>query len=112
MIPILESFIEEHPDFSLRNARGIIRLTGYAGAFGYRINDETSATLESDRETVKAIAEKLREDGWCFGSNTYSYSSMAAMTYDDDYGRYGQLAKGDRGTMWEIADVLFYPLRR
>lgn len=107
-IPILESFIEEHPDFSLRNARGIIGLTGYAGAFGYRINDETSATLESDRETVKAIAEKLREDGWCFGSNTYSYSSMAAMTYDEITADTDSWLK-EIGDYIGGADVLFYP---
>ena len=67
-----------------------------------------SATLESDRETVKAIAEKLREDGWCFGSNTYSYSSMAAMTYDEITADTDSWLK-EIGDYIGGADVLFYP---
>ncbi|MDY3917694.1 MAG: hypothetical protein SOZ59_01680 [Candidatus Limivivens sp.] len=108
LIPILESFIEEHPDFCLRNARGIIGLTGYQGAFGYRINNLESETLEEDRETVKAIADRLRETGWTFASNTYAGGSLADLSYDamtEDTDRWLE----EIGTYIGEADVLFYP---
>ena len=36
LIPILEEFIQEHPDFSYKGARAVIALTGYNGILGYR----------------------------------------------------------------------------
>ncbi len=40
VVPLLDQFIEEHPDASYRGAKGIIALTGYNGVLGYR-TDET-----------------------------------------------------------------------
>lgn len=31
MVPLIDRFVEEHPDFSYRGAKGIIALTGYNG---------------------------------------------------------------------------------
>ena len=39
VLTILEDFIEAHPDFSYRGARGTIAVTGYNGIFGYRTSD-------------------------------------------------------------------------
>ena len=39
VVPRMDSFIREHPDFSYHNARGTVALTGYNGVFGYRTND-------------------------------------------------------------------------
>ncbi len=36
MIPLIDTFVEEHPDFSYHGAKGIIALTGYNGVLGYR----------------------------------------------------------------------------
>ncbi|MBR3483902.1 MAG: hypothetical protein IKH42_04470, partial [Lachnospiraceae bacterium] len=35
VLPIIDRFIKEHPDFSYRGAKGILALTGYEGALGY-----------------------------------------------------------------------------
>ena len=35
-IPILDKFVEEHPDFSPFGAKGCLSLTGYQGILGYR----------------------------------------------------------------------------
>ena len=35
-VPILDSFVESHPDFSLNGAKGTICLTGFDGILGYR----------------------------------------------------------------------------
>ena len=36
MVPLIDRFVEEHPDFSYRGAKGIVALTGYNGILGYR----------------------------------------------------------------------------
>ena len=35
-IPLLDEFLEEHPDFSYKGAKGTVALTGYNGILGYR----------------------------------------------------------------------------
>lgn len=42
LIPLLEDFIQEHPDFSYKGARAIIAFTGYNGVMGYRTEDRKS----------------------------------------------------------------------
>ena len=39
VVPCVEAFIQEHPDFSNNGARGILGLTGYNGILGYRTDD-------------------------------------------------------------------------
>ncbi len=36
LVPILNRFIEEHPGFSYRGAKGVLAFTGYNGILGYR----------------------------------------------------------------------------
>ena len=36
VVPLIDRFVEEHPDFSYRGAKGIVALTGYNGILGYR----------------------------------------------------------------------------
>ncbi len=82
VVPVLEQFIEEHPDFSYRGARGIISLSGVSGVFGYQIEEGTSPNYESNLETAKQIADRLKEDGWTFAATGYSYSKLRDMSYD------------------------------
>ena len=48
VVPLLSTFIDEHPDFSYHNAHCIIALTGYNGVLGYR-TDEVYATRDPER---------------------------------------------------------------
>lgn len=96
LIPILEDFIELHPDFSYRGARGIIALTGYNGVFGYRTSEYnygTTATehsgyvknnpnIEQDRETAKQVAEALKNMGWIFATHGWGHRPMGEAEYD------------------------------
>lgn len=76
VIPIVDEFVEEHPDFSLRGAKGIVSLTGYEGVFGYGI--ETGAS------TITAIADRLKETGWQIACHSFSNNSMESeMDYDE-----------------------------
>ena len=36
LVPLLDEFIEEHPDFSYKGAKAVIAFTGYNGILGYR----------------------------------------------------------------------------
>lgn len=76
VVPILNEFIEEHPDFSYKGAKGILAITGYEGALGYRTDDPTSPTYEQDKETVKKVAQALRDDGWELASHTWGHRNM------------------------------------
>lgn len=82
VMPILDSFVKEHPDFSLRGVKGIIAATGYEGTLGYRINDMESPTLEEDRAMVRTIADRLKETGWTFASHGYGHKHTASISYD------------------------------
>ncbi|MCD7819225.1 MAG: polysaccharide deacetylase family protein [Lachnospiraceae bacterium] len=108
VVPVLEQFIEEHPDFSYRGARGIIGLSGKDGVFGYEVEEDSDEDWESNAETVKQIAEKLIEDGWTFAAEGYSYSYMSDMTYDEleeDITQWESVV----GSLIGDCDTLIYP---
>ena len=96
LIPILDSFIEEHPDFSYNGARAIIALTGYNGVFGYR-TDETydksssyfktsnkktpNENLEDDREMARRIAKVLHDTGYEFASHSWGHRNFTTSSF-------------------------------
>lgn len=82
MVPVLDTFIKEHPDFSYKGARGLIALTGYEGSLGYRTNDSASPTYEQDKEAVKKVAQVMKEKGWEFASHSYGHRDMGKATYN------------------------------
>jgi peptidoglycan/xylan/chitin deacetylase (PgdA/CDA1 family) len=101
VIPIVDSFIEAHPDASYHGARGTIALTGYEGVFGYRtdtayetgenLSEEQSAWLsantgfnwDSEVRNAKKVAEALKEDGWEFANHTWGHINVSDATVDD-----------------------------
>ncbi len=108
VVPALEQFIAEHPDFSFMGARGVIGLSGAGGAFGYQIEEGSSPDYEANRETVRQIADRLREDGWTFASQGYSYQYMGDMSYDtlrDDITKWQDTV----GSLIGACDTLMYP---
>ncbi|MDF2944615.1 MAG: hypothetical protein K0S01_3473 [Herbinix sp.] len=76
VVPLLDAFIEEHPDFSYKGARGLLAITGYNGTLGYRTNDPASPTYEQDKEAVKKVVEVLKADGWEFGSHSWGHKNV------------------------------------
>jgi len=76
LVPILESFITTHPDFSYRGARAILAVSGYDGLFGYRTTkaaEEFYGTVyhQEQIEQVSAVIEKLRDTGYDIACYTY-----------------------------------------
>ena len=92
MVPILESFIETHPDFSYKGARAVVAVTGYDGILGYRTS---AAAREFFGEDVwsnevaqaEAVIAELKRLGYELGCYTYaneSYSTYSAGQVSDD----------------------------
>ena len=64
IIPALDKFVREHPDFSFNGVKACLSLTGYEGIFGYRTNcfstgmtEEQEAVRLAEIEAVKPIVE-------------------------------------------------------
>lgn len=88
-VTILDKFVEEHPDFSWKGAKGLLCLTGYEGILGYRTNTSKgndSADFEANRqkeiEAVKPIVQKLKDTGWYFGSHTFGHITLGSSAYN------------------------------
>ena len=76
LVPLLEDFISEHPDFSYRGARAVLAFTGYQGVLGYRTDPEykdTNPTYEEDLEAVRQVAQCLRDNGWELASHSWGH---------------------------------------
>ena len=78
-VNILDTFVEEHPDFSLNGAKGAIALTGFDGILGYRVNRD-SPNRESEIEDCTTVVAKLKENGWAFVSHTYSHARFSTVS--------------------------------
>ena len=84
LIPILEDFIQEHPDFSYKGARAVIAFTGYNGILGYRTaaSYSDSPTYEQDRAAAAAVAQNLRDNGWELASHSWGHRNMGTISYE------------------------------
>lgn len=114
-IPILDKFVEEHPDFSPFGAKGCLSLTGYEGILGYRTQTDTKewddakeAKRQKEREAVQPIIEELRRTGWTFGSHTWGHirlgdGNMTRIQADT------QRWLDEVGSLVGETNVLFYP---
>ena len=76
LIPILEDFIDMYPDFSYKNARATIALTGYNGLFGYRTEPSArdrigEAAYEEAISSASSVADWLRSNGYQLAFYTY-----------------------------------------
>ena len=71
---ILENFVNNHPDFSYNNAKGIILSSGYNGILGYNTNHK-NASHKNEQKKVAQVIKKLEQLGWEFGYNDYHYQN-------------------------------------
>lgn len=83
LVPILEAFVQEHPDFSYRGARAILALTGYEGVFGYHTHPEWEDILGSDAymqeiRDAQALTKCLKEHGWEIASHSFAHFSYGS----------------------------------
>jgi hypothetical protein len=77
MVPILEKFVAQHPDFSYRGAKAVLALTGYNGLLGYRTHPRAAIYFGEDARN-KDIADLTAEDLafiGCFATTAASLST-------------------------------------
>lgn len=84
LVPILEEYIQTHPDFSYKGARAVIAFTGYQGILGYRTaaSYSDSPTYEQDRQTAAAVAQCLRDNGWELASHSWGHRDLGTIDWD------------------------------
>ena len=80
IIPILDQFVREHPDFSLDGLKGVIALTGYEGVLGYRTNERESPSYAEERQQALAVIKGLKETGWSFASHGYGHLNARSIS--------------------------------
>ena len=113
LVPVLEKFIQEHPDFSYHGARAILGMTGYEGVFGYRTKPSYEAAMgteayQKEVEEAKKVAQCLREKGWILASHSYghpAYGNLAADRVEADSDKWEDTVQPIIGD----CDVILYP---
>ena len=101
MVPLIDTFVKEHPDFSYHGRKGILAMTGYDGVLGYRtdIAYKTGKKLQDDQKkflkdhpdfnykqevkSAKKVAKAMKAEGWEFASHTWGHKDVAATSLDD-----------------------------
>lgn len=74
VIPCIENFISQHPDFSIDGARGVLGLTGENGILGYDLD-----AFHKDGSASKLL-EELKDRGWRIATCGY-----AGISYGSSY---------------------------
>lgn len=75
VVPIVDAFVKEHPDFSQNNAKGIIGVTGFQGILGYRTQLK-STKRDADIKAVLPVVESLKKSGWIFANHSFSHDKI------------------------------------
>ena len=68
IVPILDDYIKENPEFSYKGAKGILAVTGYEGVFGHRLEDDES------KLKAKEVSNVLKNNGWLIASHSYTHN--------------------------------------
>ena len=113
LVPILERFLQAHPDFSYHGARATLAFTGYEGVLGYRTKPSYEAAMGTEAyqrevENAKAVAQCLREHGWILASHSYGhppYGSISDERVISDSDKWENTVQPIIGE----TDILIYP---
>ena len=111
LVPLLEDFITAHPDFSYRGARAVLAFTGYQGVLGYRTDpsyENTNPNYEADKETVRQVAQCLRDNGWELASHSWGHINFGKRSFEDvktDSDKWASRVE----TLIGKTDILLYP---
>ena len=99
LVPVLNDFLAQHPDFSYEGARATIALSGYEGLFGMTLDQS---------DAIKAVADKLRAQGYDLACYTYAdmeYADFGVAGLQEDLDKWTAQIVPVLGT----TDILIYP---
>ncbi len=121
LVPVLETFIQEHPDFSYHGARAVLGFTGYEGVLGYRTKPSYEAALNemyangeypwdyaTECQKASEVAQCLRDHGWILASHSYGhprYGDISATKVEEDSDKWENTVQPIIGD----CDVILYP---
>ena len=113
LVPLLERFIQEHPDFAYHGARAVLGVTGYEGVLGYRTKPSYEAAMgtaayQKEVEDAKAVVACLKEKGWILASHSYghpAYGNIEASRVESDSDKWEDTCQPIIGE----TDIILYP---
>ena len=122
IVPILDEFVEEHPDFAYHGHKAILAFTGYNGVLGYR-TDETfdpnssaldpknkaNPNIEEDKATVKKITQVLKDDGYEFASHSWGHINFTNRSLEDIKRDTDRWKRNVEPLLPDSCDILLYP---
>lgn len=111
-IPILNDFLEEHPDFAYKGARAIIALTGEEGLFGYRtmpsvVEPKGQSYYDEQVAGAKEVAAALRSQGYTIASYTYGNENYKEFSATDIQGDMDLWVKEVTPILGEVNMIVF-----
>ncbi len=122
LVPILDNFIEQHPDFSYRGAKAILAFTGYNGVLGYRTDETYDASSENydpsmtanpniaeDRETVRTLLQALVDDGYELASHSWGHVNFTNRELADLQRDTDRWERNVESLMPGNCDIILYP---
>lgn len=85
LVPVLESFIAEHPDFSFKGSRATLAVSGSEGIFGYRTNtsyitSRGQSYYEQEVAEARVLVDALKAKGYNIACYTYGNVNYKNMT--------------------------------
>ena len=101
MVPLIDEFVKQHPDFSYHGRKGILAMTGYNGVLGDRtdiayktkenLQDDQNAFLQANPDfdyeeevaEAKKVADAMKADGWEFASHTWGHMNATDRSAED-----------------------------
>ena len=112
LVPILDSFIKEHPDFSYRGARALLAVCGHEGVFGYRTNKgviESKGQAYYDEQVAgaKDVVAALKANGYeiaCYTYENIPYATSDATKIKNDLTKWSEEVKPILGEV----DILIF----
>lgn len=113
LVPLLETFIQKHPDFAYHGARAVLGMTGYEGVFGYRTNPNYKPAMgeeafQKEVEEARKVAQCLRDHGWVLASHSYGHPAYGNIT-DEHVDRDSQKWEDTVQTVIGDCDIILYP---
>ncbi|TVX93525.1 hypothetical protein [Paenibacillus agilis] len=107
IVPILDRFVEQHPDFSYQGAKGTLAVTGFEGILGWR-TQSTSPTWSRERYEAKKVVAQLKATGWKFASHSYGHRHHLKMDLER-LKRDERKWKREVGTLVGDTNIYIYP---
>ena len=101
MVPLIDTFVKEHPDFSYHGRKGILAMTGYNGVLGYRtdiayktgenlqdnqkefLENHPDFNYEEDVAQATKVAEAMKAEGWEFASHTWGHKNATSSSAEE-----------------------------